>query len=116
MGASFETGRGSFHPIVPVIAVAFIGLYDLHHSLGLPPAVESDHPAFIQAVQHALHAARARGVAAGIHVADLEMARRRSAQGLQFVAVASEAGFMLNKAREIIGGLGRGGVPVVAKH
>jgi 4-hydroxy-2-oxoheptanedioate aldolase len=91
---------------VPGIDVVFIGPNDLHHSLGKPPAFESDHPAFTDALAHVLKMARKHGVAPGIHVADAAAAQRRLAQGFQFIAVASEAGMMLSKAREVARGLG----------
>ena len=39
---------------VPGIDVVFIGPNDLHHSLGKPPAFESDDPAFTEALAHVL--------------------------------------------------------------
>jgi 4-hydroxy-2-oxoheptanedioate aldolase len=102
---------------VPGIDVIFIGPNDLHHSMGRPPAFESDHPPFVQAVQHILKTARRHGVAPGIHVADAASARRRLDEGFQFVAIASEAGMMLSKAQEIATAVGLGGEkPAVAKY
>ena len=94
---------------VPGIDVIFIGPNDLHNSLGKPPAFESDAPEFTGAVAHILKTARKYGVAPGIHVADAAAAKRRSAEGFQFIAVASEAGMMLSKAQEVVRGLGLSG-------
>jgi 4-hydroxy-2-oxoheptanedioate aldolase len=91
---------------VPGIDVVFIGPNDLHHSMGKPPAFESDDPAFTQALAHVLKLARKHGVAPGLHVADSAAAQRRLAEGFQFIAVASEAGMMLSKAQEISRSLG----------
>ncbi|HWW01197.1 MAG TPA: aldolase/citrate lyase family protein [Candidatus Acidoferrum sp.] len=91
---------------VPGIDVVFIGPNDLHHSLGKSPSFESDDPAFTEALAHVLKMARKHGVAPGIHVADTAAAKRRLAEGFQFIAVASEAGMMLSKAREMAQGLG----------
>src|SRR6266704_847866 len=55
---------------VPGIDAVFVGPNDLHHSLGKPPAFESDDPAFTDALVHVLKMARKHGVAPGIHVAD----------------------------------------------
>ena len=91
---------------VPGIDVVFIGPNDLTNSMGLPPSFESDDPRFVHAIDHILKAARRHGVVPGIHVADAAAARRRIAQGFQFVAVGSEVGMMLAKAAEIVGDLG----------
>jgi 4-hydroxy-2-oxoheptanedioate aldolase len=86
---------------VPGIDVIFIGPNDLHNSLGKPPSFESDDPEFTDALAHILKMARKHGIAPGIHVADAAAARRRAAEGFQFIAVASEAGMMLSKAQEV---------------
>jgi len=93
------------------IDAVFVGPNDLHASLGLPPTFDSDHPSFQAALQRILAAAKARGVAAGIHVVDAVQAQRRMKEGWQFIAIASETGFMLSKGGEITKalGLGRGG-------
>jgi 4-hydroxy-2-oxoheptanedioate aldolase len=99
---------------VPGIDAVFVGPNDLHASMGLPPTFDSDHPQFNAALARILAAAKARSVPAGIHVADAAQAQRRIQEGWQFIAVASEAGFMLSKAGEITKalGLGRGGAGV----
>ncbi len=83
---------------VPGIDACFIGPNDLHKSLGLTPVFESDHPAFLRSVDLVLAAAKRHKVAAGIHVGDPEAAGRRSAQGFQLIAVASDAGFLMGAA------------------
>jgi len=101
---------------VPGIDAVFIGPNDLHNSLGLPPAFESDHPAFVGALQHVLVMCRKHNVAPGLHVADAAMAQRRLAEGFRFIAVASEAGFMLGKAAEVTKALGLGQGGATAKY
>ncbi len=101
---------------VPGIDAVFIGPNDLHNSLGLAPAFESDHPRFVDAVEHIHQTARRHGVASGIHVADAAMAARRRAQGFQFIAVSSEAGFMLGRAAEVIQQLGLGSSRAAVKY
>lgn len=91
---------------VPGIDAVFVGPNDLHASLGLAPVFDSDHAQFNAALARVLAAARARGIAAGIHVLDAAQARRRIDEGWQFIAVASEAGFMLGRAAEITRALG----------
>lgn len=91
---------------VPGIDAVFVGPNDLHASLGATPAFDSDLPEFHGALAKVLAAARRHGVAPGIHVPDAAHAARRIAEGWQFVAVSSEAGFMLSRAGEIVRDLG----------
>jgi 4-hydroxy-2-oxoheptanedioate aldolase len=90
------------------IDAVFVGPNDLHASMGLPPTFDSEDAQFNGALKKILSAAKARGVAAGIHVVDAAQAQRRIQEGWQFIAVASEAGLMLAKAGEITKALGLG--------
>ena len=101
---------------VPGIDAVFIGPNDLLNSMGQPPAFDSEHKAFVDAVQHVLKTARKHKVAAGMHALDADGAHKRITAGFQFIAVASEAGFMLSKAQEVVRGLGMGGKGPVAKY
>ncbi len=101
---------------VPGIDAVFIGPNDLLNSMGKRPAFESDDPEFVEAVNHILKTARKHGVAPGIHVADPAAAQRRLAEGFQFLALASETGMMLAKARELAAVLGLGGKRAVARY
>jgi 4-hydroxy-2-oxoheptanedioate aldolase len=101
---------------VPGIDVVFIGPNDLLNSMGRPPAFHSDEPAFTASVDHVRLTARKHGVASGIHVLDAAAARRRIDEGFQFIAIGSEAGFMLSKAAEIVGALGTGGARTVIRY
>ena len=60
--------------------------------------------------------AKANGIAPGIHVADAAMAKKRIAEGFQFIAVASEVGMMLGKAAELAKALDLGTGAAVAKY
>jgi 4-hydroxy-2-oxoheptanedioate aldolase len=101
---------------VPGIDAVFVGPNDLHASMGLPPNFDSEAPQFNEALKKILAHAKARGIAAGIHVLDAAQAQRRISEGWQFIAVASEAGLMLAKAGEIAKALGLGKGQVVAKY
>jgi 4-hydroxy-2-oxoheptanedioate aldolase len=101
---------------VPGIDAVFIGPNDLHASMNLPPNFDSAHPQFNEAVSHILKTARKHKLAAGIHVADAAQAQRRIKEGFQFIAVASEAGMMMAKAKEITTQLGIGSGQAVAKY
>jgi 4-hydroxy-2-oxoheptanedioate aldolase len=101
---------------VPGIDAVFIGPNDLLNSMRQPPAFDSQHPAFVDAVQQVLKTANKHGVAAGMHTLDAEGARKRLAEGFQFIAVASEAGFMLSKAQETLRALGISAEGPLAKY
>ena len=101
---------------VPGIDVIFIGPNDLHHSMGKPPAFDSEHKEYVDALKHILKTARKYGVAPGIHVVDAAAAKRRIDEGFQFIAVASEAGLMLSKANEVARTLGLGAGQAAAKY
>jgi 4-hydroxy-2-oxoheptanedioate aldolase len=92
---------------VPGIDAVFVGPNDLHASMGLAPAFDSDHPQFNAALERVFASAKARGIAAGIHVVDAAQALRRTREGWQFIAIGSEAGFMLSKAGEVAQAIGR---------
>lgn len=93
---------------VPGIDAFFVGPNDLHHSMGKPPAFESDAPEFVQGLEHLLKLGKKYNVAAGLHVIDAAAAQRRIAQGFQFVAIASDTGMMLSKAGEVTKALNLG--------
>jgi len=101
---------------VPGIDAFFIGPNDLHNSMGQPPAFESDHPEFVQALDHLLAVGKKHRVPSGIHVVDAAAAARRRAQGFQMIAVASETGMMLAKAGEITAALQLGSGAATAKY
>ena len=101
---------------VPGIDAVFIGPNDLHASMGLPPMFDSTNKQFNDAVEHIRVTAKKHGVASGIHVADAPQALRRAKEGFQFIAVISDAGFMMSKAREVASALGLGAGKAVAKY
>jgi 4-hydroxy-2-oxoheptanedioate aldolase len=91
---------------VPGIDAVFIGPNDLHASMGLIPAFDSDSAEFNAALKKVFASAKAHGVAPGIHVADAAQAQRRLNEGWQLIAIASEVGFMLDKTSEVVTALG----------
>ncbi|HAV63663.1 MAG TPA: 2-dehydro-3-deoxyglucarate aldolase [Verrucomicrobiales bacterium] len=90
----------------PGVDAVFIGPNDLLNSMGKMPSFESEEPDFTQGIAKVRDLCRRHGVAAGIHVLTPEAARRRVAEGFQFIALGSDAGFMLGKAHEITQALG----------
>jgi 4-hydroxy-2-oxoheptanedioate aldolase len=101
---------------VPGLDGVFIGPNDLHASFGLPPNFESDHTQFRDALERIRMTAKKHGLASGIHVADTAQAQRRAKEGFQFIAISSEAGFMMAKAKEVTSALGIGAGKAVAKY
>src|SRR5204862_7743331 len=84
---------------VPGVDAVFIGPNDLLSQMGMTPRMESDASQFVEALEHIVKTARKHGVAPGIHTADHEAATRRMGEGFQFVAMASDARFMLAEGR-----------------
>ncbi len=85
---------------VPGVDAAFIGPADLGASMGLPPG--SDDPRLEEAIVEVCKAATEVGVAPGIHVFNAEAVRERMAQGFRFIALQTDAGFMVNAASEAL--------------
>ena len=101
---------------VPGIDALFIGPNDLLQSMGLKPGFDSADPRFNDALKKVVAVAKAHGIAPGIHAADAAMAKKRIAEGFQFIAVASEVGMMLAKAAEVAKALDLGSGAAVAKY
>jgi 4-hydroxy-2-oxoheptanedioate aldolase len=101
---------------VPGIDAVFIGPNDLHASMGLAPAFDSEDPGFNAAIAKVFASALAHGVVPGIHVSDAVQAQRRLDEGWKMIAVASEVGFMLGRAGEIAQALNLAGPGVVAEY
>ena len=101
---------------VPGIDAVFIGPNDLHASYGLPPNFESEHKEFNDGVRHIRETAKKYGLAPGLHCADVAQAQRRAKEGFQFIAISSEAGFMMAKAKEVTSALGIGSGKAAAKY
>ena len=93
---------------VPGIDGVFIGPNDLLNSMGRKPSFHSDAAEFTDAVEHVRVTAKKRGVASGIHVINPDVANHRIAEGFQFLAMGSDAGFMLSNATEAAKTLGLG--------
>ncbi|HET8630379.1 MAG TPA: aldolase/citrate lyase family protein [Thermomicrobiales bacterium] len=80
------------------IDACFVGPNDLLGNMGEKPSMWSDSKQFRDALDHLLEMGRKYGVAPGIHCADAAAVSARIAEGFQFLALASEARFMLHEA------------------
>ncbi|MCL4545515.1 MAG: aldolase/citrate lyase family protein, partial [Chloroflexi bacterium] len=92
---------------VPGIDACFIGPNDLAASMGLPGGMESDNSRIVEAISHVRETAQRLGVAPGLHTPSAAACNRRIAEGFRFLAVSSELGFMLAKAREEVTAINR---------
>lgn len=84
------------------VDVVFIGPNDLASSMGLRGTDFRENPAWEEAVQTVLRAAQRVGRPVGMMCMSLEEALQRRAQGFQFLAVASDARYIEQMAREIL--------------
>ncbi|HTK08803.1 MAG TPA: aldolase/citrate lyase family protein [Ktedonobacteraceae bacterium] len=85
---------------VPGIDVAFIGPNDLHGSLGLPPSLYSNDPAFLDALERVKTSAREHHLASGIMSGDGAAAAQCVQQGFQMVTVITDINSLLTGARQ----------------
>jgi len=90
----------------PGVDAIFIGPNDLLNSMGRMPSFESDDSEFVAAVNRVRDLCQRHRVPVGIHVISPDAAKRRAVEGFQFIALGSDAGFMLGKAHEITSALG----------
>lgn len=77
---------------IPEIDVLFVGPMDISQSLGHPG--EPGHPEVAEVVQRVLRVCRQQGKASGIFVGTPEAARQYLSQGVSYIALASDLGFM----------------------
>lgn len=80
------------------IDACFIGPNDLLGNMGETPAMWSESKQFQEAIEHLLHLSKKYNIAPGIHCADAQAVSARIADGFQFLALASEARFLLHEA------------------
>ena len=73
---------------VPGVDAIFIGPNDLSVSLGIPD--EYDNPRYVEAVEHIIATAQARGIPAGPHCFNEEILVRWYARGIRFVLFSAD--------------------------
>lgn len=83
---------------IPGIDACFVGPNDLLGNMGETPSMWSESKQFKEAIEHLLQTCKKHGVAAGIHCADAKAVSDRIADGFQWLALASEARFLLHEA------------------
>ena len=87
---------------LPGIDAIFIGPVDLRANLTKPDGTLATDAEFEAAIQTVLDAGKKAGVPIGMHCMDPPAALKRAAQGMQFIAVASELRMMTQKAAEFL--------------
>lgn len=101
---------------VPGVDAIFVGPNDLAASMrapnGAPPAPEE----FNKALADILAGGRRLGIPVGIHTFSVDDAKKRIAEGWQFIAVSSELKFMTDGAKAVVDGLGLKSVGDLAKY
>jgi len=84
---------------VPGVDAVFIGPNDLLSMMGQTPKMENDSREFVDALAHIVKTANKYGVAPGIHTANHEACNRRMGEGFRFMAIASDARFVVAGAQ-----------------
>ena len=81
------------------VDAVYIGPMDLSISLGLPPQMDSEAPAYAEARQRILEACQRHNVVAGIH-SSAATAPKRAAEGFRMVLVSSDLGALARAVAE----------------
>src|SRR5262245_2545190 len=91
---------------VPGVDAVFVGPNDLAASMrsadGRPPSAAE----FAKALADVLAGCKRLGVPPGIHTFSVDEAKKRIAEGWQFVAVGSELKYLVDAAAKVVDGLG----------
>jgi len=81
----------------------FIGPNDLASSLGVPGRL--DHPRMVEVFERVIEVCRARGIAAGVHLFDVEAAKAWMAKGIRLVTISNDIAMIVEGARSIVQGV-----------
>jgi 2-keto-3-deoxy-L-rhamnonate aldolase RhmA len=79
----------------PGIDLVFIGPFDLHISLGLPPGLWSESTVFRAAVDRVIAACKQRGLPYGTLTPNADGAKNRLADGFTFLGIGSDIAHLL---------------------
>jgi 2-keto-3-deoxy-L-rhamnonate aldolase RhmA len=79
----------------PGIDLVFIGPFDLHISLGLPPGLWSEIPEFHAAINRVIAACQERGLPYGTLTPNADGAKDRLADGFTFLGMGSDIAHLL---------------------
>ncbi len=112
------TGVANAEPIyaLPGVDAIFVGPVDLRANMRRPDGSQAPDAEFEAMLQRVVDVGRKVGTPTGMHVMDVQAARRRVAQGMQFIAIGSELRMMTSKAQEILSQLRGEAVRDVARY
>jgi len=85
---------------VPHIDAVLVGPADLSIALGVPG--QFDHPDFVAAVERVRDRCNELGIAPGMHMRSLDMARTWLPRGLRFVSCNNDIGLFFEKVSETV--------------
>jgi 2-keto-3-deoxy-L-rhamnonate aldolase RhmA len=80
----------------------FVGPIDLRANMRKSDGTEASDAEFEAALAQIIAIGKKTGTPTGMHVMNPETAQKRAAQGMQFLAVASELRMMTGKAEEFL--------------
>jgi 2-keto-3-deoxy-L-rhamnonate aldolase RhmA len=84
---------------IPGVDVALIGPNDLSISLGIPG--ETSHPSEIAAIEKMVAACNKHGVAAGIHLGNVDQLKDWMKKGMRFITYSSDLNFLLGSRQGV---------------
>jgi 2-keto-3-deoxy-L-rhamnonate aldolase RhmA len=88
---------------VPHIDAVLVGPADLSVSLGVPG--DFDHPEFVAAVEKVRDECERRGIAPGMHLRSIDMAKTWRNRGLRLISCNNDIGMLFEKAVETVAAL-----------
>ena len=87
---------------LPGVDAIFVGPIDLRANMRKPNGAEASDAEFEAALAQIIAAGKKTGTPTGMHVMSPEAAQKRTAEGMQFLAVASELRMMTGKAEDFL--------------
>ncbi|HTQ39967.1 MAG TPA: aldolase/citrate lyase family protein [Pirellulales bacterium] len=87
---------------LPGVDAIFVGPVDLRANMRKPNGSDASDAEFEAALAQIIAVGKKTGTPTGMHVMSAEIAQKRAAQGMQFLAVASELRMMTAKAEEFL--------------
>jgi 4-hydroxy-2-oxoheptanedioate aldolase len=87
---------------LPGVDAIFVGPVDLRANMRKPDGTEAPDAEFEATLDRIIAAGKKTRTPTGMHVMNAEAALKRAAQGMQFIAVASELRMMTAKAEEFL--------------
>lgn len=90
---------------LPGVDAIFVGPNDLTFQMRGPDGIDPTPQELEAMLQRVLAAGKKTGTPVGLHVQSIDEAKRRIAEGWQFIAIGSELRFMTSESQKIVSGL-----------